>query len=80
MVNADHIWFDGKATNWPDYRLYLSLRYVEPNHRFRRFRYNRSVLGLSKWVRIFTQSTRVVRDEKLSGGFDLVWRFWPIYH
>ena len=30
MVNADRIWLDGKVAPGPDYRLYLTLKYVEP--------------------------------------------------
>ena len=29
MVNADRIWLDGKVAPEPDYRLYLSTKYVE---------------------------------------------------
>ena len=29
MVNADRIWLDGKVAPGPDYRLYLTLKYVE---------------------------------------------------
>ena len=29
MVNADRIWLDGKIASGPDYRLYLTSKYVE---------------------------------------------------
>ena len=29
MVNADRIWLDGKVASEPDYRLYLTPKYVE---------------------------------------------------
>jgi len=46
MVNADRIWLDRKVAPGPDYRLYLTPKYVETRLRFQTIRAQSLQIGL----------------------------------
>jgi len=48
MVNANRIWFDGKIAPGPDYRLYLTPKYVETGAGFQNIKAQSVQIGPAK--------------------------------
>ena len=50
MANADQIWLDGEISPSPDYRLYLTPKYVEKGAEFLQIKADSTQIGLIKAV------------------------------
>lgn len=53
MANADQIWLDGEISPGPDYRLYLTPKYVETGAEFLQIKANSTQIGPIKAVENF---------------------------
>ena len=69
MVNADRIWLDGKIASGPDYRLYLTPKYVETGAGFKILRRNQCKLGGPKPLRIFHSTCQMAWTRQITGLF-----------
>ncbi len=69
MVNADCIWLDGKIAPGPDYRLYLTPKYVETGAGFQNINAQSVQIGPSKPLRIFHSACQMAWTRQITGLF-----------
>ena len=72
MVNADRIWLDGKVAPGPDYRLYLTPKYVENRMGFQTIRAQSRQIGPITTGENFSLYVPDGVDVTNAGRFDLV--------
>ena len=72
MVNADRIWLDGKIAPGPDYRLYLTPKYVETGAGFQNIKAQSRQIGPVKAFDNFYSTCQIAWTRQITGSFDLV--------
>ena len=72
MVNADRIWLDGKVAPGPDYRLYLTPKYVETGAGFQNIKAQSRQIGPVKAFDNFYSTCQIAWTRQITGSFDLV--------